>query len=203
MDLGSEETIWNNITSKNKNMIRKAQKAGLQTYWGRDHDIIDCFIEIYNKVMQKDKASDYYFFPHEFYNSILNDLKYHAMWFYTKLDDTIASIAIFLYANGNMHYHLSASRKEYQSLAPTNLLLYEAALWGCKNGYLKLHMGGGVGASEDSLYKFKKAFNRYEDKFFYIGKRIYNHQIYEKLVGLRNSVKGVTLDNDYFPQYRG
>lgn len=203
MDLENEETIWRNITSQNRNKIRKAQKAGMEVYWGRDADIIEHFMEIYNKTMERDNASAYYFFGKEFYDSILNDLKYNAMWFYTKLDDMIASISIFLYANGNMHYHLSASRKEMQNLAPTNLLLYEAALWGSRNGFKRLHMGGGVGAQEDSLYKFKKSFNRYEDNSFYTGKRIYNHEMYEKLVGIRNSQGDNGIDTNYFPLYRG
>lgn len=203
MDLENEETIWRNITSQNRNKIRKAQKAGMEVYWGRDANIIEYFMEIYNKTMERDSASAYYFFGREFYESILNDLKYNAMWFYTKLNDVIAAISIFLYANGNMHYHLSASRKELQNLAPTNLLLYEAALWGSRNGFKRLHMGGGVGAQEDSLYKFKKAFNRYEDNEFYTGKRIYNHEMYEKLVKLRNSQGDKGLDTNYFPLYRG
>lgn len=203
MDLKTDEIIWGNITSQNRNKIRKAQKAGMKVYWGRDADIIGHFMEIYNKTMERDNATAYYFFGKEFYDSILNDLKYNAMWFYAKLDDVIASISIFLYANGNMHYHLSASRKELQNLAPTNLLLYEAALWGSRNGLKSLHMGGGVGAQEDSLYKFKKSFNRYEDNSFYTGRRIYNHEIYEKLVGLRNSQKDKSIDTNYFPLYRG
>lgn len=203
MDLESAEVIWRNITSQNRNKIRKAQKMGMEVYWGRDADIIEHFMEIYNKTMERDNASAYYFFGREFYESILDDLKYNAMWFYAKLDDVIAAISIFLFSNGNMHYHLSASRKELQNLAPTNLLLYEAAIWGSRNGLKRLHMGGGVGAQEDSLYKFKKSFNRYEDNDFYTGKRIYNHEMYDKLVGLRNSQGDKVIDTNYFPLYRG
>lgn len=68
-----------------------------------------------------------------------------------------------------MNYHLSGSIWEYANLAPTNLLLYEAALWGCANGCKTLYLGGGVGSGEDSLFKFKKAFYRLE---VYIMKKI-------------------------------
>ncbi|MCI8494164.1 MAG: GNAT family N-acetyltransferase [Lachnospiraceae bacterium] len=203
MDISNEEAIWHNITSKNRNMIRKAQKAGLKAYWGRENSLIESFMELYHETMKRDHASDYYYFKQEFYESILNDLKYRAMWFYTKLDNEIASISIFLYANKSMHYHLSASKKELQNLAPTNLLLYEAALWGCENGYEKLHLGGGVGAQEDSLYQFKKAFNRYEGSSFYVGKRVYNPEVYRNLTELRQKMKGVEMNYEYFPQYRG
>ena len=35
MDLRSPETIWNNLTSKNRNVIRKAKKNGVKIYNGR------------------------------------------------------------------------------------------------------------------------------------------------------------------------
>lgn len=204
MDTSSEEIVWQNIISKNRNMIRKAQKNGLKVYWGRDPKIIDSFIEIYNKTMDKDKADEYYYFDRMFYESILEDLKQNAMWFYAKKDDEITAIAIFMFCNGNMHYHLSASRIEYQKMAPTNLILYEAARWASAQGYKKLHMGGGVGSEHDSLYKFKKAFNRGEDLEFYIGKRIFDEEKYNELVQFRiDTDLKYNRENGYFPSYRG
>lgn len=200
IDTTDETVIWNNFTSKNRNMIRKAQKSGVKVFWGRDQRIIPIIMEIYNATMIRDNADDYYFFDESFYQSILNDLKYNAMWFYSMVNDEVAAIAIFMFCNGQMHYHLSASRKEYQNLAPTNLLLFEAACWASHNGYKTLHLGGGVGCKPDSLYKFKKAFNRGEDKSFYIGKKIFDKETYQMLVGL----KGNQITNhQFFPEYRG
>ncbi len=202
MDTRSEEIIWQNITSKNRNMIRKAQKSGLQVYWGRDPQIIAPFMEIYNATMDKDAATAYYYFGKAFYESILNDLKQNAMWFYVKKEDEIAAIAIILFCNGKMHYHLSASRREYQNLAPTNLLLYEAAVWGAGHGYTRLHLGGGVGSAHDRLYKFKKAFNRGEDVQFHIGKRIFNPELYRDLIELRRQGPAYDPETRFFPAYR-
>lgn len=202
VDTETPDTIWENFSSKNRNMVRKAQKAGLKTYWTRDESIIEVFMELYNATMDKDRAEEYYYFDKKFYESILNDLKYQAMWFYTKLEERIAAISIFLFANGKMHYHLSASRKEYNSIAPTNLLLYEAALWASQNGYRMLHLGGGLGANCDSLYHFKKQFNRRSDTNFYLGKKIFNEEIYNELVGYRKLEKGFCAENAFFPLYR-
>lgn len=201
MDTRSEAIVWKNLTSKNRNMVRKAQKSGLRTYWGRNPQLILSFMEIYNQTMERDCASDYYFFKEAFYESVLEDLKQDAMWFYTMIEGEIASIAIFMFSNGNMHYHLSASRKEYQSLAPGNLMLYEAALWACNHGYKQLHMGGGVGSKEDSLYKFKKAFNREADKQFAIGRKIFDREKYDSLVRMRFGKEETA--GSYFPLYRG
>ena len=59
-------------------------------------------------------------------------------------------------------------------------------------------MGGGVGSKEDSLYKFKSAFNRNETKQFAIGKKIYLHDVYKNLVQIKNP----DLESDFFPKYR-
>lgn len=202
MDTSSEEVIWQNLSSKNRNVIRKAQKSGLKVYWGRDVEIIRPFMEIYNATMDKDSASDYYYFNMPFYESVLEDLKQNAMWFYAKTTEgEIAAIAIFMFCNGKMHYHLSASRRECQNLAPTNLVLYEAAMWAANHGYVRLHMGGGVGSAHDSLYKFKKAFNRQPDSEFYIGKKVFNAQIYWELCEQRMKMEE-TAHSGYFPAYR-
>ena len=202
MDASDEETIWQNLTSKNRNMIRKAQKEGLKVFWGRDPQIIQSFIQIYNETMDKDAASDYYYFDKAFYESILEDLKHNAIWFYSMKDEEIAAISIFMFCNGQMHYHLSGSKRKFSSFAPTNLLLYEAAVWASKNGYKTLHLGGGVGAAKDSLYKFKKAFSRNEDSAFCIGKKIFDNDAYQKLVGLRLEEASFDEESSFFPLYR-
>ena len=99
-----------------------------------------------------------------------------------------------------MNYHLSGSLREYANLAPTNLLLYEAALWGHANGCRTMHMGGGVGSREDSLLTFKRSFYRGDDLTqFSIGKRIMDRKRYDELVALRGDCESST----FFPQYRG
>lgn len=198
-----KERIAEEMVSEHRTRIRKAQKSGMKVYWTRSPEIIRPFMEIYNDTMDKNSASDYYYFSREFYESILEDLKYNSMWFYAALDNRIAAISLFLFKNGKMHYHLSGSRREYQHFAPTNLLIYEAALWANQNGYKKLHLGGGVGAGEDSLYKFKKKFNRGKSCEFWIGKQIFNQDVYDELVALRKKMDSNFNDNqDFFPVYR-
>lgn len=198
MDLGSPDIIWNNIHSKNRNMIRKAKKNGVAIYSGRYPEIYREFREIYNRTMDRDNAKAYYYFSEEFYESILNDLPQNAQVFYALYDEKIIAASIMLAANRYMNYHLSGSLKEYAHLAPSNLLLYEAALWGNANGYKSLYLGGGVGSGEDNLYKFKKAFYKPNiEKHFHIGKKIFIQEKYNELVELRN-----TINSEFFPKYR-
>lgn len=199
MDISSAEVIWSNLTSKNRNMIRKAKKAGLKVYNGRHPNIYEEFRNIYNQTMDKDNADPYYYFESEFYQSILNDLGTEAQVFYAELNQEVIAASIILGANHRLNYHLSGSLREFQNLAPTNLLLYQAALWGCSNGYTTFHLGGGVGSHVDGLYKFKKAFYRGEPCCFHIGKKLYDEQKYNELVVMRRDIK----NDGFFPLYRG
>lgn len=199
MDLNSPEDIWNNIISKNRNMIRKAIKNDVVIYNGRFPEIFERFRKIYNGTMDKDNADEYYYFAPEFYQSVLVDLPQNAQVFWAEKDRQVIAASIMLATNGRMNYHLSGSLREFSSLAPSNLLLYQAALWGCANGYRTLYLGGGVGSKEDSLFKFKRAFYKGNLNHFYIGKRIYDQVKYYELLGMRADIENL----GFFPRYRG
>lgn len=200
MDLESPEVIWSNLITQNRNKIRKAEKNGLKIYHSQNPEIYKIFREIYNETMDRDNAEDYYYFSDEFYESVLNDLKYQGTVFYAQTDEgEIVAASIIIGANGLLNYHLSGSKGEYRNLAPSNLMLYEIALWGSANGYRSFHMGGGVGSKEDNLYVFKKGFYRGEPKQFSIGKKIFNENSYKMLTEMRDNIQNPS----FFPEYRG
>jgi len=203
IELDSQKQIWDSFTSNNRNMIRKAKKSGVEIYWGRSRELFDMFIPMYNQTMDKDDASDYYYFKNDFYNSILEDLKYNSLMFYAVFENKIISMSIILFSNQHMHYHLSTTDREYKSLAPTNLLLYEAACWGSENGYKTFHLGGGLGSREDSLYQFKKGFNKNSNTYFCIGKKIFDREKYDELIKIRKQDQSFDENNLFFPVYRG
>jgi CelD/BcsL family acetyltransferase involved in cellulose biosynthesis len=153
--------------------------------------------------MDKDHAEEYYYFKRPFYDSIHNDLRNNYEMFYAKLEDKIIAMSIMIYANGRLNYHLSGSDIEFRNLAPSNLLLYKAALWGCEQGFKTFHLGGGVGSGEDNLYKFKAAFNKVSDYQFSIGKQVFDQERYDELVKIRReSDPGFDETSHYFPLYR-
>ena len=179
------------------------EKNGITIEHGKGMDLLDQFTDIYNATMDKDHAEEYYYFKRPFYESIHNDLKDNYEIFYAVYEGRPVAMSIMLFGNKQMHYHLSGSMIEYRNLAPSNLLLYKAALWGCEQGYKTFHLGGGVGSGEDNLYKFKAAFNKVSDYQFSIGKEIYDEKIYNELVMERKN-RDVTfnLTSTFFPLYR-
>lgn len=203
LDLSSPEVIWENIDGKSRNKIRKAEKNGIKIDHSKDFNLFEKFIQIYNATMDKDNATDYYYFKDDFYKSIHQDLYDNYEMFYAVYEGKIIAMSIMIFANKQMHYHLSGSLTEYRNLAPTNLLLYKAALWGHEQGFKTLHLGGGVGSGDDSLYKFKAAFNRKSNYQFSIAKHIFNQEKYDMLVNERANIdKQFNKESSFFPLYR-
>lgn len=202
-DLASPEVIWENIISKNRNMIRKAEKNAITIEHGKGIDLLDQFTAIYNATMDKDHAEEYYYFKRPFYESIDRDLQDNYEMFYAMYEGRPIAMSIMIFANGRLNYHLSGSDIEYRNLAPSNLLLYKAALWGYEQGCKTFHLGGGVGSGEDNLFKFKAAFNKNSDYQFSIGKEIFDQAKYDELVALRaKKDPGFNPESKFFPLYR-
>ncbi|MBC3805026.1 peptidoglycan bridge formation glycyltransferase FemA/FemB family protein, partial [Acetobacterium fimetarium] len=180
IDTTTPEIINNNMISKCRNMVRKAKKLGVSIkYDTGDH--IDEFIRLYELTMKENNASSYYYFKQEYYDYLISDLTDNTIYFYSYVEDIMISAAIFFYNDKYMHYHLSGTRKEYRHLASMNLLLAEAALWASDRGIKFLHLGGGVGDMDsDSLFKFKKQFNRNGELPFYIGRNIFDIEAYNE-----------------------
>lgn len=202
MDISDKDLIWQNIHSKNRNVIRKATREGVTIHNGNSEELYHAFIKMYNKTMDKNDATNYYYFEKAFYDSIREDFADKSTLFYAMFDNKIIAMSIILFANTGIHYHLSAFDMEYRNKAATNLLLYEVACWGCDKGYKTFHLGGGVGSKEDSLYSFKKAFNKNSNTTFSIGRKIFDKESYDKLVEIRKGEKTFDKESSFFPLYR-
>lgn len=197
MELSSPEVIWNNLTSENRNRIRKSIKNGVRVNNDNSPEIYEQFHRIYDATMERKNAENYYYFSQSFYQSVLTELSQNSRVFWAEKDGEIIAASIMIYANGRMSFHLSGSLEDYNRLAPNNLIMYNAALWGYENGYKTLLLGGGVGSRKDTLLRYKKTFNKGGLSHFYIGKKVINKEIYNYLVTLRKQDGG-----SYFPQYR-
>ncbi len=202
IDLSEPEAVWLNLSGKNRNQIRKAKKLGVSIEYGFSNQLMQKFKQMYTATMDGQGADPYYYFLDTFFTSIVQDLGDNVLIFYALYEVVIISMALIIFCNGQMHYHLSGSDRTYRNCAGTNLLLYEAALWGSYNGFKTFHLGGGVGGQKDSLYKFKRSFNPSSKNVFRIGKKIFNGGIYKQLVDLRSPELDFDPNSKYFPLYR-
>lgn len=191
------DRIWNeDISSKNRNMIRKAEKNNLKIEITKDYK---SFMNIYDKTMEKVHASLFYYFDEEYYKNIIDI--HDTSIFNVKFNDEIIASSIFMKYNKHFHYHLSGSKKEYLKYAPNNFLLWEGIKYACEKKCDDFHLGGGTDNSLDnSLFKFKKSFSKNTNKFF-IGKRVHNKQIYCYLI--KSWQKNNKKNSKLFLKYKG
>lgn len=201
IDTTDRENIMVNMDSKNRNMVRKAAKNGVTICHDKGGHL-DEFIRIYEATMARDHAASYYYFEREYYEYLIEHMGEHVEFFYSVYEGKYIGASIFFYNEEYMHYHLSGMYAEYRSTAATNLLLYEAALWAHDKGIRLLHLGGGM-AAEDSLFGFKKQFNKNGRLPFYVGRTIFDKQTYEELMRLRKeSDDSFDTENGFMIQYR-
>lgn len=200
MDTTSQELIFSNMDSKNRNMVRKAVKSGV-TIVQKPVTEYAAFMDMYVETMKKNNAGSYYTF-HEDYFEFLKSMEDCACIFYAVYEGKPISGAIMYFNNQFMHYHLSGTHTEYRKYSPGNLLLYEAACRACEKGIKMLHLGGGMSA-DDSLFGFKKQFNKNGRLPFYIGRTIFNEGVYQELLQIRKGLDAdFKEDNHYMIQYR-
>lgn len=202
MDTSDEDTIFLNMTSKNRNMVRKAIKNDIKIV--TDHgERLKEFQRVYEATMERHQAESYYYFEESYYQFLMTHMKKNTVFFYAEFQGQVVSASIFFYNDRYMHYHLSGTLPQHRNLAAANLLLDEAAKWAAGRGIKCLHLGGGV-ANEDSLYAFKKQFNRNGELDFCIGRSIFMPDAYQQLVALRRD-NDKTFDDQrpFLIKYRG
>ncbi len=198
----TEAQIWETYPSLQRNMVRKALKAGLSAQEVEPSTNLATFEQLYGKTMSQNRAQTYYFFPENYFNNLFSLLNNQTKLFnVTYLDQVIASTIIFQYGNC-LHYHLSGSDSQFRDRAPNNLLLHTVIEWGLKHGMRLFHLGGGrTSDPQDYLLRFKGSISS-QRRHFYIGKRVHNPDSYQRLCSLWMKQKGIVDAPAYLLMYR-
>lgn len=176
----TDDEIWKNqISSKNRNMIRKAEKEDIEIVESDDYET---FKRLYDRTMTTLHAEDFYFFPQSYYDEYKSSFKDNSMLCFALLDGGVIAGSMFMFSDDYAHYHLSARNKTYSRYAANNLILWYAIRKAKERGCKRFHFGGGTtGEEDDSLLRFKKEFSKAETEFW-IGKRVHNQLIYDDVV---------------------
>lgn len=184
------------LHGKHRNVVRKAERTGLTTTVTRGAAAIDGFVELYEQTMRRQQAADYYFFPPEYWET-LRELGDVLVRFDAVLDGITYAQALCLTSAPWLHYHLGASSDEGRQAGASTYLLAQAALWAQEQQMTRLHLGGGVGGREDSLFAFKQRFAPGQVLRCQIARHVHLPDQYLRLSNM------TALDTDgFFPAYR-
>ncbi len=179
-----EEDIWaGQLSSKNRNMIRKAEKNGLVFFRDDDFSCMEAFRRLYRQTMDRLGADSFYYFDDGYFREFARIFKGDGFLGLVRQGGEVVAAALFMRSGRFGHYHLAGSSREHASLGANNLLLWNAACQMHRDGVKEFHLGGGTDGSEtNSLLKFKKSFSP-ELRQFSIGKLVLNEAAYQEICG--------------------
>lgn len=181
LDQTMDEVWKNEIHSKNRNVIRKAEKAGCTFIVDDRYEHLKEFISLYDSTMDKLSADGFYYFDDAYYDNLKRGITDSFLGCVQNSEGQIISAAIFMYSGPYGHYHLSGSDKSQLAISPNNFMLWNAAIELQKRGVKRFHLGGGTnGDEENSLFLFKHKFSK-DTCQFCIGKLVFNPELYESI----------------------
>jgi len=179
--------------------IRRLRRMPYQILDERTDEAVSIFHKMYTENMVRVSASENYFFTEEYFANLLEKNKENTKLIMVYENGVPATGAIIFHTDYIIRNHLSATAENYLKESPGKLLTDEISLIGREMGIKYMHLGGGVGGQEDSLYIYKSYFtNQTIDD--YIWRFIANEDAYNALVEIR----GFAANNhsNFFPLYR-
>ncbi|MCF7560807.1 GNAT family N-acetyltransferase [Sabulilitoribacter multivorans] len=204
------EKQWESFLPKVRNNYRKASSFNLKFKIYSDKEIneevIKTFSNIYTSTMKRHNAKSIYFFSSTYFkNLILNNLEKFSIAM-VHVDNVAISTELIINHNKTLSAFLGGTDSNYYNYRPNDFLRVEVIKWAIKNNFKHYVLGGGL-SDGDGLYKSKKClFPKDEDKVFYTGRKIINHEVYDFLCqshveGYENIHKD-EMKNYFFPLYR-
>jgi CelD/BcsL family acetyltransferase involved in cellulose biosynthesis len=196
---------WNQYRENHKRDINRATQLGVVCLYDHTQMYFDHFIDMYHETMDRVHASSVYYFDHAYFNDLVSGARKRVHLFVALLDDKAIGGGLFTSCEGLLQYQLGATASEFMKVSPLKLILHTAQSWGRERGMSVLHLGGGVGARQDSLFRFKAGFSDRRHDFLTRRWILFP----ERYAQLQNEVSrwnaGNSVQEDslsYFPEYR-
>lgn len=124
------------------------------------------FAAVYREAMARLGAEEGYFFDDAYFEQLAGALGESMQLFVCLFEGRVIAGGVFTARNGIAQVHLTACLDEFVKMSPQKLLYDAGSIWARERGCSALHLGGGVGSREDSLFHFKLGFSRVTHDFF-------------------------------------
>lgn len=198
----SNEDAWKQVRHGHQSDIQKLLENGFRAVLD-DWSLFGEFTNLYRDTMKRLSAGEFYVFPDHYFEDMRQALK---EWIHicavVAPTGEVACAGLFFTVDDIVQYHLSGSSAFYSKQAPTKLMLDYVRLWSKQEGYKVFHLGGGVGAANDSLFNFKSGFSKLSAEF-YTYRLVPDQNRYDHVVGLwKSQCEDAEPSSDYFPLYR-
>jgi lipid II:glycine glycyltransferase (peptidoglycan interpeptide bridge formation enzyme) len=153
----SAEGLLTALDAKTRNMIRKAEKAGLSARELEPRPWIPRFRVLYDETMARNASPGFFAYDDDYYGRMLALPAGEMRLFGTFQGEELVAASIALAHGKGSLYHLGASKKEFSNLGANNLCLFAMSSALIASGIGFLNLGGGRTTDPaDPLLRFKR-----------------------------------------------
>lgn len=192
----SIDEIWMDFKHKVRKNVKRAQKCGLEIIVDKTGKYMDDFLRIYYGTMERSDAENQFYFKKTFFEKLMS--MDNAVMFHVEFEKVIISTELVLCGENNCYSYLGGTDSEYFYTRANDFLKYEIIKWAKGEGMKNFVLGGGYG-SDDGIFQYKMNLAPHGIRDFYIGRKVFDQENYDRLIGLRKNEK---LNEKYFPVYR-
>ncbi len=204
IDLSADEaTQWSGYRATHRNLIRRAARDGLRVSFDDTFTRLDEFYDVYAQTMER-LAASWADFGRDYLVELAELLRARGIGFLALVEhgEQVVAGGLFTSCCGIVQYHFSGTADTWQQASPSRVMLDEVRRRQVARGDRRMHLGGGVGASEDALFRFKRGFSRDRGRFL-SWRVIPDADAYAKLVEAWQARGGSReLAGAFFPLYR-
>lgn len=194
-----EDPIVHEFSKSKQKSIKKALQAGVDYRITKNPASLESFKELYYSTMKRKGAESVYFFDDSYFEDLLKYLGEHILLVEVMYEGQVIGMGLNFVYNKTIHIHLSGTVPEFHHLSSAFILRYALVKWGKENDMDLVHEGGGkTGELDDPLYLFKKQFGKTTDFQFFVGYKIWNTEVYDRLCRIASRDSSL----DHFPAYR-
>jgi hypothetical protein len=205
LDLEADELLFDYKHAVRKN-IKRAIKSDLSVTVDHDGSLLNDFLSIYYSTMERVVASVGYYFPKEFFESMIVSLPESFVFFHVLHEGTVISTELVLVSDNNIYSFLGGTDPEYNNMRPNNFLKHEIIKWGREQGKTNFVLGGGY-RKDDGIFKYKQQMAPNGELPFYTFKSIHCDSAYDQLILMRKNWefsqgREWQAADGFFPSYR-
>jgi len=200
----TDEQAWAGYRDTHRRHMNRARRAGLVCEVDYSFTHLADFVRLYHATMQRHSASAEYFHSADSFERLRRRLSPAIFLHVAHAGPQVAAAALVSEYQGIVQYLYGGVEEQFLEISPLKLLLESVRKWSRSRGNRILHLGGGVGGHEDSLFYFKSGFS-HSRHAFYTGRRVLEPDLYRCLCeGHQRAAEelGKTVDPHFFPAYR-
>lgn len=196
-----EDQIRAAANSNHRRNLKKTDALEPEFVVDDSFERLEQFMDVYNATMERNEATAGYFFPERYYRDLKRELGPAARLFHAIIEGEVTSSVLALASGETVQYHLGGTDPRWARDGLARWTLEQVRIWAKENGFDWFHLGGGVGASEDSLFRFKAGFAK-TFRTFSVARYVHDPTRYAALVA-ESARSGGTAPEGFFPAYRG